>query len=108
MKHPDLIGNVVKPFDFWTQSSTLSQDGHGFTHGTPCAGVALARENARGIVGAAPNAKFMPLSGTSFDWRTTEDIFNYCTKNGADIISCSWGSTDPRFALNSIKKRRYC
>lgn len=105
LSHPDLDKNIYKPFDFWTQSSQLSDNGHGFTHGTPCAGVALARENGRGIIGAAPNAKFMALSGTSFDWRTTQEIFDYCINNGADIISCSWGSTDPRFTLNTIKEK---
>lgn len=104
LQHPDLQGDIVAPFDFWTNSKNLPPDGFGFTHGTPCAGVALARANGTGIVGAAPNAKFMPLSGTSFGWRATENIFNHCINNDADIISCSWGTTDPQFALNSLKE----
>ncbi|MBK6620840.1 MAG: S8 family serine peptidase [Saprospirales bacterium] len=57
------------------------------------------------MVGVAPNAKFMPVSGTSFSWRTTEEIFEYCVKNGADIISCSWGTIDPANSLNSLKEQ---
>ncbi|MGB0984682.1 MAG: S8 family serine peptidase [Saprospiraceae bacterium] len=104
LNHPDISNNITKPFDFWTNSSRFSADGFGFSHGTPCAGVALGRVNGTGMVGAAPNSKFMPLSGTSFGWRATENIFNHCIKNGADIISCSWGTTDASFALNSMKE----
>jgi len=104
LKHPDINANIVAPFDFWLNSANLSSDGFGFTHGTPCAGVALGRKNSTGVVGAAPNSKFMPVSGTSFGWRATENIFNYCIDKGADVISCSWGSVDARFALNSVKE----
>ncbi len=102
-KHPDLKSKVYKPYDLWTNSSKLEQGDPRFTHGTPCASVALAAANGSGIVGAAPNAKFMPVSGTSFSLRATEKMFDYCIDNGADIISCSWGSTDPAFDLSPMK-----
>lgn len=104
LTHPDLKNKVHKPFDLWTNSSQLEQGDPRFTHGTPCATVALAASNGNGIVGAAPTAKFMPISGTSFSLRATEEMFNYCIKNGADIISCSWGSTDPAFDLSPAKE----
>ena len=28
-----------------------------------------------------------------------------CAKNGADIISCSWGTTNHNYALNSLKEQ---
>ena len=31
-------------------------------------------------------------------------MFEYCTNNGADIISCSWGTTDPAFSLSTVKE----
>lgn len=102
--HPDLKGKVHKPFDLWNNSSVLEQGDSRFTHGTPCASVALGASNGKGIVGAAPNAKFMPVSGTSFSLRATEKMFDYCIDNGADIISCSWGTTDPAFTLSSMKE----
>ncbi len=104
LSHTDLADKVVNPFDLWTQSSNVLQGDPAFTHGTPCASVALAGINGEGIVGSAPNAKFMPISGTSFSLRATEQMFQYATDNGADIISCSWGSTDPRFDLSAAKK----
>jgi subtilisin family serine protease len=56
------------------------------------------------MVGVAPQARFMPVSGTSFGTRATENMFDYCVRNGADIISCSWGTTEPQFALNAPKE----
>ncbi len=102
--HPDLNEKVHKPWDLWRNTSTLLEGDERYTHGTPCASVAVAGLNGSGIVGAAPNAKFMPLSGTSFGTRDTEKMFQYCIDNGADVISCSWGSTDIRFDLNTLKK----
>ena len=93
-RHPDLRNKIVKPYDFWMSSSKLLQGDPSFTHGTPCASVALASVNGRGIVGVAPNSKFMPLSGTSYSDRGTEAIFDYAIKHGADIVSCSWGTTE--------------
>ena len=104
LSHPDLKDKIFKPFDLWSQNSNVLQGDPSFTHGTPCASVALAPTNGNGIVGSAPNARFMPLSGTSFSLRATEQMFEYCLLNGADIISCSWGTTDPNFSLNSLKE----
>ena len=104
LTHPDLKDNVHKPFDLWNNSSKLEQGDSRFTHGTPCASIAIAASNGSGIVGAAPSAKFMPVSGTSFSLRATEKMFDYCIEKGADIISCSWGSTDPAFDLNPMKQ----
>lgn len=104
INHPDLKSKVFKPFDLWTNSNQLEMNDPRFTHGTPCASVAVAPINGTGIVGSAPSAKFMPISGTSFSLRATEEMFNYCIENGADVISCSWGTTDPAFDLNQMKK----
>lgn len=104
LSHPDLKSKIYKPWDLWTKSSQIQNGDPRFTHGTPCASVALAASNGKGIVGSAPNSKFMPVSGTSFSLRATEEMFDYCVKNKADIISCSWGSTDPTFSLSSVKE----
>lgn len=101
--HPDLSAKIFRPFDIRSRTSNLPQN-KGYTHGTPCASVAIASNNGNGIVGAAPSARFMPINGTSFDIRDTEKMFDYCAKKGADIISCSWGTTDSRFQLNSLKE----
>lgn len=101
--HPDLSAKIYKPYDILSRTTNLPQN-QGYSHGTPCASVAIADNNGNGIVGVAPSAKFMPINGTSFDIRDTERMFDYCIENGADIISCSWGTTDSRFQLNSLKE----
>ena len=105
LSHPDLRDKVTKPFDLWSQSSNIHQGDPQHTHGTPCASVALANSNGNGMVGAAPQAKFMPISGVSFSTGRTEQMFDYCIRNGADIISCSWGTTEYQFQLNAAKER---
>lgn len=102
--HPDLSHKVHKPWDLWLGGPDVLQGDPAFTHGTPCASVAVAGLNGTGVVGAAPKAKFMPISGTSFSLRATEAMFNHCIDNGADVVSCSWGTTDSFFDLNSLKK----
>ncbi len=104
ISHPDLKPKVFRPFDLWTMSDRLTDGDPGFTHGTPCASLAVGAANGHGIVGVAPNAKFMPVSGTSFSVAATEKMFDYCIQNGADVVSCSWGTTDPKFSLNSFKE----
>ncbi|HMQ91432.1 MAG TPA: S8 family serine peptidase, partial [Flavilitoribacter sp.] len=104
LTHPDLKDKVYKPYDVWANSSSILQGDTRYTHGTPCASVAIAASNGQGIVGAAPAARFMPVSGTSFSVRDTETMFDYCIKNGADIISCSWGTTDTSQRLNALKE----
>ncbi len=109
LQHPDLKDKVFRPWDLWTMSDRINDNftTPGFdtfqTHGTPCASLAVAAANGKGIVGVAPNSKFMPLNGTSFSTRTTEEMFDYCVKNGADVISCSWGTVNLNFSLNDEK-----
>ncbi len=99
--HPDLKPALTKPFDFWTNSAQM-ETGQS-THGTACAGLAVARDNGNGIVGVAPNSKYMPLGGVAFSLKRTEDIFDYCINNKADVISCSWGTTRSEQRPNSEK-----
>jgi subtilisin family serine protease len=102
LTHPDLNTKVVKPWDLWTNSPQLMQGDPAFTHGTPCAGVAIAPFNG-GICGSAPVARFMPLSGTGFSIESTESMFNYVIRNGAHVVSCSWGTVDSHFQLGPDK-----
>lgn len=104
LTHPDLKDKVVKPFDLWSQSNRVLQGDSRYAHGTPCAGIALAAANGSGMVGVAPSARFMPVSGTSYSVRSTEQMFDYCIQQGADVISCSWGATDAAFALGPEKE----
>ncbi|PHP91521.1 peptidase S8 [Pantoea agglomerans] len=64
------------------------------SHGTACAGVALA-SGRFGASGVAPDAVLIPIrlhaALGSFNEAQT---FIWAAQNGADIISCSWGPVD--------------
>ncbi|MBL7818084.1 MAG: S8 family serine peptidase [Saprospiraceae bacterium] len=102
ISHPDLNTKVVRPWDLWNGSPQLRAGDPTFTHGTPCAGVAIAPPTG-GMVGSAPVARFMPISGTGFSIESTEAMFNYVIRNGADVVSCSWGTVENGFQLSSDK-----
>ena len=107
VNHPDFQGEgkIVAPRDFKDQDflpmPTSSQE----SHGTACAGVAVAEETGSGIVGVAPGCALMPIRTSGFlDDRTIEDLFNWTVDNGADVISCSWGAAAVYFPLSLRQK----
>jgi subtilisin family serine protease len=102
LTHPDLNTKVVKPWDLWGGSSQLQTGDPRYSHGTPCAGVAIAPQTG-GMCGAAPSARFMPVSGTGFSIESTEAMFNYVIRNGADVVSCSWGTVENGYQLGPDK-----
>jgi subtilisin family serine protease len=103
LQHPDFEDKIVKPITLWEGSYADDLfNNPNYTHGTPCASVAAARDNG-GVCGSAPVARLMPMSGTGYSIEITEQMFNYCIENGADVISCSWGTTDRNFALGEEK-----
>ena len=101
--HPDLKDKIHKPFNVWSGKQEMEED-RNFSHGTPCASIAIAAANGAGMVGVAPKAKFMPLQGTSYSLRATEAMFDYCINNDADVVSCSWGTTDSIYSLSPLKE----
>lgn len=103
IQHPDLRGNgqkIVAPYDFEGDTPDPSPK-TGDWHGTSCAGVAVGAANGIGIVGAAPNAKLMPLRFSYISDSQIEKWFEHCSKNGADVVSNSWGSADPNFVMST-------
>ncbi len=107
LNHPDFqgTGKIVAPRDFKDQDFLPLPSNSGESHGTACAGVAVAEENGTGIVGVAPGCALMPLRSTGFlDDQTIEQIFDYCIDQGAAVISCSWGAAAVYFPL-SLRQR---
>ena len=94
LDNPDFTGidKVVHPKDYVDgDANPFPVTEHGDYHGTPCAGVAIAEENGKGVVGVAPGCAFMPVrfplsADDDFLW----EIFDYVGQR-ADVISCSWG-----------------
>lgn len=61
------------------------------SHGTAVSSLAIANNDGKGVVGVAPNVRFMPIRIGGGDDQTWIDAFQYAVDNGADIISCSMG-----------------
>lgn len=92
----DFASKDNKPYDLSMSPFEILFSGGNPGHGTHCAGVIAARlNNASGAAGTAPKAKLMALrfitekgQGTTADAISAVD---YAVKNGAHIISASWG-----------------
>ncbi len=73
-------------------------------HGTHIAGIIVAENgNDTGITGIAPKAKIMPLTVFQDGTAYTSDIIEaiaYAENMGADIVNCSWGTTEQNRALH--------
>lgn len=93
----DFVTNDNKPFDLAVEPLDLLKGAGNPGHGTHCAGNVAARgDNAIGVAGVAPNVKIMSLRFLSEKGGgTTADAIkaiDYAVKNGAKVLSNSWGS----------------
>lgn len=93
--HPDLAQHMVQGYDFYNNSPDVSAKSNSLVdvHGTHLAGV---------ITQTAPNAKIMPLKVFENGKAYTSDIIKaieYAKEQGAEIVNCSWGSSDNNQAL---------
>ncbi|OUL18563.1 peptidase S8 [Nostoc sp. RF31YmG] len=107
LNHPDFQGSgkIVAPRDLKENDFLPLPDEQETSHGTACAGIAVAEENGKGIVGVAPGCALMPIRTTGFlDDESIEDIFNWAIDKGASVISCSWGASAVYFPL-SLRQR---
>ena len=94
LSHPDFKGQgkIVSPKDYVDgDASPFPVKSAGDYHGTPCAGVAIAESNGRGVVGIAHGCAFMPVRfPLAADDDLLIEIFEETARH-ADVISCSWG-----------------
>lgn len=101
--HESLAPNMVDGYDF-IKNSADAMDITGFGnpgHGTHCAGIAGATGLIEGgVVGMHPHVKIMPIR--FLDQNGGGDLLNgikaidFAIKNGAHVISASWGGSVPR------------
>ncbi|WP_395939585.1 S8 family serine peptidase [Anabaena sp. FACHB-1237] len=107
LRHPDFqgTGKIVAPRDL-KENDFLPLPGEKETsHGTACAGLAVAEETGTGIVGVAPGCAMMPIRTTGYlDDETIENIFTWAVEKGASVISCSWGASAVYFPLSLRQK----
>lgn len=116
--HPQMRGDGTKvraPFNAATKTSDVSplsrfSDGSigVSSHGTSCAAVAAGFMDSRGVLGAAPNARIIPIKLDILSDDAIKNAFEHALLNGADIISCSLGFPQPislsTYVSNYIKK----
>ena len=103
LNHPDLQANLLMGYDATTGISPggapLNDDEN---HGTACAGIIGAiKDNGIGISGVAPNCKIIPVRAyrsITYD-KVSAKAIRWAWKNGADVISCSWGGGDSKADL---------
>ncbi len=103
MTHPDFQGEgkIVFPIDFKDNDLSPMPVADSDNHGTACAGVAVAEENGKGIVGVAPGCALMPIRTTGFlDDDSVEKLFNWAIEKKAAVISCSWGPSAVNYPLS--------
>ena len=107
IRHPDFQGEgkIVSPKDFSDQDFLPLPEHNQESHGTACAGIAVAQENGTGIIGVAPECALMPLRTNGFlDDNSIEDLFNYALEKEASVLSCSWGVSAVKFPLSLRQK----
>ncbi|HBB30980.1 MAG TPA: peptidase S8 [Cyanobacteria bacterium UBA8803] len=107
LNHPDFQGpgKIVAPKDFKDQDLLPLPASSDESHGTACAGIAVAEENGKGIVGVAPGCALMPIRTSGFlDDDSIEQLFDWAIQNNASVISCSWGPAAVYFPL-SLRQR---
>lgn len=105
LDHPQLRGDGTKirtPFNAATRTSDVSpfiRYSNGSTgvasHGTSCAAVAAGYWDANGVLGAAPNARIIPIKLDVLTDDAIRNALDHAMLNGADIISCSMGYPQP-------------
>jgi len=99
--HPDLPSNRqtrLPGSDIYGRDNDPSPEGND-NHGNACAGIAAGTQNNnQGISGIAPNCKIMPIR-VALENESWPVIVSCCAEaiefawtNGADVISCSWGT----------------
>ncbi len=98
-------GKIVAPRDFKDNDFLPLPESYEESHGTACAGIAVAEETGTGIVGVAPGCALMPIRTTGMlDDDGIEELFDWAIKNNASVISCSWGAAAVYFPL-SLRQR---
>ncbi len=111
--HEDLQERFLPGHDFVDGDEDPSPGMHSTQldmHGTSVAGVAAgATDNGKGIAGACPDCKIIPLRmGLSSQNHTPDDIaieaFEWAAEAGADIISNSWGPSVTNTDMNQPLK----
>jgi len=108
-QHSDLVANYVALGYDWVNKDADPTDDNG--HGTHCAGIIAATlNNGLGIAGLAQVRIMMEKGLDSWGSGTEDDLANaivHAVDQGANIISCSWGSYIPSTLIHEAIEYAY-
>ena len=98
----------VSGWDFVNLDNHAADDN---SHGTHCAGIAVAKHNQIGIAGISKGAKYMPIKGLESSGGSASSVLAqgvvYAANNGADILSMSFGGYGRSLALENALAYAY-
>lgn len=111
INHEDLNtpGKIVDALDL--DVTPPDNNPAGGSHGTSCAGVAVAAQNNnRGVSGIAPGCRLIPIRAAS-DQTSTQvrlaQAFQYAADRQADVISCSLGPDGVPWLLTDVLREAF-
>jgi subtilisin family serine protease len=98
LKHPELIGKSVKPYNVIDKSQNVSPSLE--NHGTHVSSTIVANgNNNQGLVGICPDCSFMPIKVEDQNGIMSNtyiiDAILYAIKNKADVVNLSLGMQIP-------------
>jgi len=104
--HPSLKAAVVAERDFIGSNGNSAMPAGNDAHGTACAGIVLSRDAT--YPGIAPNCSLIAAriamdDGSGhwiFDDFATADAIDWCWRQGAAVLSNSWGGGAPSDAIS--------
>jgi hypothetical protein len=98
----------ISGWDFVNLDNHAADDN---SHGTHCAGIAVAKHNQIGIAGISKGAKYMPIKGLESSGGSAASVLAqgvvYAANNGADILSMSFGGYGRSLALENALAYAY-
>ena len=102
--HPqlDIPRKIVAPKDFSGKAFSTDSNLNLSSHGTACAGLALAEEANIGIVGLAHMCALMPIRiPIDITDNSFVAMFRYAMSQNADVICCCWKARSEYFPLST-------
>ncbi len=105
-KHPSLKPAVVAERDFIGNNGNSAMPSGNDAHGTACAGIVLSRDKQ--FPGIAPGCSLIAAriavgdgnDGWIFEDFSTADAIDWCWRQGAAVLSNSWGGGAPSDAIS--------
>lgn len=105
-KHPSLKAAVVAERDFIGDNGGSAMPSGDDAHGTACAGIVLSRDKT--FPGIAPGCSLIAAriamgdgsDGWIFEDFSTADAIDWCWRQGAAVLSNSWGGGAPSDAIS--------